>query len=122
MKQDSTNFHALSELIALASGLDGDLDNLSEEELDERLRGAGFDPASLAKTIENRLTRIRNQGEARAAEKRAGLKPRSEASAEAMRNDIQELAIAARTEELGDEEDIEVIHRLTQGEEESDGT
>jgi hypothetical protein len=115
MDKKQPNFVAFQALAAFATDSEGDLENLSAAELQERLTRQGIDPQDLAKRVQLRLKRLRNEMDARQAQAAAAQKKALPIERSALRHALRGMQpIAARTEDQADEDDLEVIARLTQ--------
>lgn len=117
MSKEQTNYRVVRELLSFASATEGDLASLSKDEVNERLQSQGIDPQELAKVTQRRLQIIRNEIAAREAAEQAELKSRLSTPVKG-----NNYAFAARTEELADEEDLDVLRKLAQPDVTEDGS
>ena len=125
MDNKHPNSRAFVELSAFAADAEGDVENISSSELEERLTRQGISKDELAKLIARRLKRVRNEMDARQAQADADRRPRASAEPGKIRFSFANVQpIVARAEDLASDDDIEVILRLTQDEasEDANGT
>lgn len=124
MKKQPTHYLTLSELAAFASGAEGDLASLSNDELRERLSSQGIDPDDLARRTASRLRSIQNETLAKEAASRLTPSGTPNLTVDQMWQALQDrgVPIAARSSGEVSDEDIEVLFRLTFSEEDDGGT
>ena len=114
MSTDNTDYKVVQGLIDFSTGLEGDLNLLSREELHARLEANGIDHAKLASTVRNRLERIQNRILADHSAEVADAKMSVDLFAG------PPLSMAARTTEQAAEADLEVLKRLSQPDNDAD--
>lgn len=120
MRKTNRNYVALEELTTFAAGYEGETENMSLEEVSAQLSANGFDVAALAKQARHRLKRIQNEAAALQAETRLGKVAFEKRSVQEMWTALtaRGVPVAARADGSVADEDIEVIYRLTFGEDE----
>jgi hypothetical protein len=118
MSKEQTNYRVVRELLSFATATEGDLNALSNEEVNERLQSQGIDPQKLAQATQRKLKMLRNEIAAKRAMEQAEIKSRMDRPQAA----INGLAFAARAEDTLSEEDQAMLARYTQPDIEEDGT
>lgn len=61
MSKEQANYRVVRELLSFATATEGDLNALSNEDVNERLQSQGIDPQKLAQATQRKLKMLRNE-------------------------------------------------------------